>query len=137
MDNQDLFKLADDLRALKLRKEVLDKETKEVNARIDEVDEKLTGAMTEKELEKFTHQGATFYLKSRLFASPITGKKEEMIEALKSSGNGALVVEQVNANTLSSFIKEQRELNNCEDVPEYLKDIVQTYEKVSVEIRKP
>ena len=92
--------------------------------------------MTEKELEKFTHQGATFYLKSRLFASPIAGKKEEMINALKSSGNGALVVEQVNANTLSSFIKEQRELNNCEDVPEYLKDIVQTYEKVSVGIRK-
>lgn len=136
MDNQDLFTLADDLRALKLRKEVLDKETKDVNAKIDEVDEKLTSAMTEKELEKFTHQGATFYLKSRLFASPIAGKKEEMINALKSSGNGALVVEQVNANTLSSFIKEQRELNNCEDVPEYLKDIVQTYEKVSVGIRK-
>ena len=136
MDNQDLFTLADDLRALKLRKEVLDKETKDVNAKIDEVDEKLTLAMTENELEKFTHQGATFYLKSRLFASPIAGKKEEMINALKSSGNGALVVEQVNANTLSSFIKEQRELNNCEDVPEYLKDIVQTYEKVSVGIRK-
>ena len=136
MDNQDLFTLADDLRALKLRKEVLDKETKDVNAKIDEVDEKLTLAMTENELEKFTHQSATFYLKSRLFASPIAGKKEEMINALKSSGNGALVVEQVNANTLSSFIKEQRELNNCEDVPEYLKDIVQTYEKVSVGIRK-
>lgn len=136
MDNQDLFKLADDLRALKLRKEVLDKETKDVNAKIDEADEKLSLAMTEQEVDKFTHQGATFYLKSRLFASPIAGKKEEMIEALKSSGNGALVVEQVNSNTLSSFIKEQRELNNCEDVPEYLKDIVQTYEKVSVGIRK-
>ena len=136
MDNQDLFTLADELRALKLRKEVLDKESKEVSAKIDEADEKLSLAMTEQEVDKFTHQGATFYLKSRLFASPIAGKKEEMIEALKSSGNGALVVEQVNSNTLSSFIKEQRELNNCEDVPEYLKDIVQTYEKVSVGIRK-
>lgn len=136
MDKQEIFKLADELRALKLRKEVLDKESKEVSAKIDEVDEKLSLAMTEQEVDKFTHQGATFYLKSRLFASPIAGKKEEMIEALKSSGNGALVVEQVNSNTLSSFIKEQRELNNCEDVPEYLKDIVQTYEKVSVGIRK-
>ena len=136
MDNQEILKLAEDLRALKLRKEVLDKETKDVSAKIDEVDEKLTSAMTENELEKFTHQGSTFYLKSRLFASPIAGKKEEMIAALKSSGNAALVVEQVNSNTLSSFIKEQRELNNCEDVPEYLKDIVQTYEKVSVGIRK-
>lgn len=136
MDKQEIFKLADELRALKLRKEVLDKESKEVSAKIDEADEKLSLAMTEQEVDKFTHQGATFYLKSRLFASPIVGKKEEMIEALKSSGNGALVVEQVNSNTLSSFIKEQRELNNCEDVPEYLKDIVQTYEKVSVGIRK-
>ena len=136
MDKQEIFKLADELRALKLRKEVLDKESKEVSAKIDEVDEKLSLAMTEQEVDKFTHQGATFYLKSRLFASPIAGKKEDMIEALKSSGNGALVVEQVNSNTLSSFIKEQRELNNCEDVPEYLKDIVQTYEKVSVGIRK-
>ena len=136
MDKQEIFKLADELRALKLRKEVLDKESKEVSAKIDEADEKLSLAMTEQEVDKFTHQGATFYLKSRLFASPIAGKKEEMIEALKSSGNSALVVEQVNSNTLSSFIKEQRELNNCEDVPEYLKDIVQTYEKVSVGIRK-
>lgn len=136
MDKQEMFKLADELRALKLRKEVLDKESKEISAKIDEADEKLSLAMTEQEVDKFTHQGATFYLKSRLFASPIAGKKEEMIEALKSSGNGALVVEQVNSNTLSSFIKEQRELNNCEDVPEYLKDIVQTYEKVSVGIRK-
>ena len=136
MDKQEIFKLADELRALKLCKEVLDKESKEVSVKIDEVDEKLSLAMTEQEVDKFTHQGATFYLKSRLFASPIAGKKEEMIEALKSSGNGALVVEQVNSNTLSSFIKEQRELNNCEDVPEYLKDIVQTYEKVSVGIRK-
>lgn len=136
MDKQEIFKLADELRALKLRKEVLDKESKEISAKIDEADEKLSLAMTEQEVDKFTHQGATFYLKSRLFASPIAGKKEEMIEALKSSGNGALVVEQVNSNTLSSFIKEQRELNNCEDVPEYLKDIVQTYEKVSVGIRK-
>ena len=136
MDNQDLFRLADDLKALKLRREELDKETKEVNAKIEEVDGQLSSAMTEKELQKFTHQGATFYLKSRLFASPIVGKKEAMIEALKSSGNGALVVEQVNANTLSSFIKEQRDLNDCEDVPEYLKDIVQTFEKISVGIKK-
>ena len=136
MDNKDLFKLAEDLKALKLRREELDKETIEVNAKIEEVDGQLCSAMTEQELQKFTHQGATFYLKSRLFASPIVGKKEAMIEALKSSGNGALVVEQVNANTLSSFIKEQRDLNNCEDVPEYLKDIVQTFEKISVGIKK-
>ena len=135
LDNKQVLEMAEELRSCKLKKEELDKEIKEVNAKIDEIDEKLSNAMTEIELNSFKHQGATFYLKSRLFASPIEGKKDEMIQALKDSGNGELVVEQVNSNTLASFIKEQREQNNCDDVPEYLKDIVSTYEKISVGIR--
>ena len=58
-----------------------------------------------------------------------------MIAALKANGYGSLVVESVNANTLSSFIKEQREATGM-DVPEWLGDTVSTYEKVSVGIRK-
>lgn len=128
--------MADELKALQDEKKQKEQEVKDLNAKIDELDENLTKAMTEEELDKFTRLGNTFYLKSRLFASPIAGKKDEMIKALKDSGNGSLVVEQVNANTLSSFIKEQREQTGCEDVPDYLKDLVSTFEKVSVGIRK-
>ena len=57
------------------------------------------------------------------------------MQALKDNGYGSLVVETVNANTLASFIKEQREATG-EDVPAWLGDTVSTYEKVSVGIRK-
>jgi hypothetical protein len=58
-----------------------------------------------------------------------------MVVALKENGYGSLVTETVNANTLASFIKEQRETTG-EDVPAWLGDTVHTHEKVSVGIRK-
>lgn len=91
--------------------------------------------MTEAELDRFSRNGSTFYLKSRLFASPAAGRKDEMMQALKENGYGSLVTETVNANTLASFIKEQREITS-EEIPEWLGDTVSTYEKVSVGIRK-
>lgn len=136
MDNKEILEMADKLKALEEEKKEKEQYLKDLNQNIDELNEKLSNAMTDAELDKFTHSGSTFYLKSRLFASAIAGKKDDLIKALKESGNGTLVVEQVNANTLSSFIKEQRDTTGCEDVPDYLKDIVKTYEKVSVGIRK-
>ena len=63
--------------------------------------------MAEQELDKFTRNGSTFYLNSRLFASPAAGRKEELFAALKKNGYGSLVTETVNANTLASFCEEQ------------------------------
>lgn len=100
-----------------------------------ELDEKLSDAMTEAELDRFSRNGSTFYLKSRLFASPAAGRKDEMMQALKANGYGSLIVKTVNANTLASFIKEQREATG-EEVPAWLGDTVSTYEKVSVGIRR-
>ena len=57
------------------------------------------------------------------------------MQALKDHGFCALVVETVNVNTLASFLKEQREATG-EDVPAWLKGIVNAYDKVSVGIRK-
>jgi len=66
---------------------------------------------------------------------PAAGRKEEMMQALKGHGFGTLVVETVNVNTLASFLKEQREATG-EDIPAWLEGIVNTYDKVSVGIRK-
>lgn len=84
--------------------------------------------MIEAELDRFSHNGSTFYLKSRLFASLASGRKDEMMQALKDNRYGSLVVETVNANTLASFIKEQREVTG-EDIPAWLGDTVSTYKK--------
>ena len=127
MENTKIFEMADRLKTLQEQKKDLEAQTKALGAEIAELDEQLSDAMTEAELDRFSRNGSTFYLKSRLFASPASG--------LKENGYGSLVVETVNANTLAAFIKEQREATG-EDVPAWLGDTVSTYEKVSVGIRK-
>ena len=94
MGNDQIFSLADKLRQLRDRKAELEDELKALTAEI------------EAEVPKFSHSGMTFYLKSRLFASPQAGRKEDLFAALRAHGYGDLITENVNANTLSSFCKE-------------------------------
>ena len=135
MDNSQIFEMADRLKDMQERKKELDAETKALSADIDALNLLLSDAMTEAELDRFSRNGSTFYLKSRIFASPAAGRKDEMMEALKANGYGTLVDETVNAQTLASFIKEQRDANDGND-PEWLNGTVSVFEKVSVGIRK-
>ena len=135
MTNTEIFEMADRLKALQEEKKDLEAQTKALTVEIANLDEQLSDAMTEADLDRFSRNGSTFYLKSRLFASPASGRKDEMMKALKENGYGSLVVETVNANTLASFIKEQRETTGV-DIPPWLGDTVSTFEKVSVGIRK-
>ena len=135
MDNTQIFELADQLKAAKEQKKELDAQVKELGAEIDRLDLALSDAMAEAECERFSRNGSTFYLNSRLYASPVAGKKEELFAALKENGYGSIVTETVNANTLSSFVKEQM-AENDEEVPAWLAEKISTFEKVSVGIRK-
>ena len=135
MDNTKIFELADRLKSLQAEKKEMEAKVKALGAEIAETDLQLSDAMTEAEVDRFSRNGNTFYLKSRLFASPVAGRKDEMMQALKENGYGSLVTETVNANTLASFIKEQRELTD-EEIPSWLDGTVSTFEKVSVGIRK-
>lgn len=135
MENKQIFEMADRLKALKQQKKDLETQADTLASEIETLDTQLSDAMAEAELDRFSRNGSTFYLKSRLFASPASGRKDEMMAALKANGYGSLVTESVNANTLSSFIKEQREVTG-ENIPAWLGDTVSTYEKVSVGIRK-
>ena len=134
MDNK-IFDLADQLKAAKDKKKDLDAQVKEVTAAIEQLDLALSDAMAEAECERFSRNGSTFYLNTRLFASPVAGHKEELFQALKDNGFGEIVTETVNANTLASFVKEQMSLNN-DEIPEWISEVVSTFEKVSVGIRK-
>ncbi len=135
MDNIQIFDIADRLKAAKDEKKDLDAKAKEIGTRIEELDKQLSDAMAEAELDKFSRNGFTFYLSSRLFASPQAGRKDALISALKEEGYGDIVQETVNANTLASFVKEQKSQNK-DTIPEWLEQVVSTYEKVSVGIRK-
>lgn len=134
MDNK-IFELADQLKAAKDKKKELDAKVKEISAEIDQLDQALSDAMAEAECERFSRNGSTFYLNTRLFASPIAGHKEDMFQALKDNGYGEIVTETVNANTLASFVKEQM-AENGDEVPAWIAKVVNTFEKVSVGIRK-
>lgn len=135
MDNTKIFELADRLKSLQAEKKELEAQVKALGTELAAIDLQLSDAMTEAEVNRFSRNGNTFYLKSRLFASPVAGRKDEMMQALKENGYGSLVTETVNANTLASFIKEQRELTD-EEIPPWLAGTVSTFEKVSVGIRK-
>ena len=135
MEPNTLFDLADELKAAKDEKKALDAQVKEVNARIETLDKELSDAMANVECEKFTRNGSTFYLNSRLFASPMAGNKDAMIAALKENGYGDIVTETVNANTMASFCEEQMAANE-DELPEWLTPVVNIFEKVTIGIRK-
>lgn len=134
MENK-IFELADRLKAAKDEKKELDAQVKEVRAAVEQLDLALSDAMTEAECERFSRNGSTFYLNTRLYASPVAGHKEELFQALKENGYGEIVTETVNANTLASFVKEQMSLHD-EELPAWIAQVVTTFEKVSVGIRK-
>lgn len=133
--NNKIFDLADQLKGAKDKKKELDAQVKELGAEIERLDLALSDAMTEAECERFSRNGTTFYLNTRLFASPMAGRKEDMLQALKLNGYAELVTETVNANTLASFVKEQKELNN-DEIPDWISSVVSVFEKVSVGVRK-
>ena len=131
---KEIFDLADELKTKKQLKKDLEEKMK---TEIEQLDQRLSDAMAEVECPNFAHGGSTFYLNTRLYASPKSGMAEDMIQALKAHGFGDIVKETVNANTLASFCKEQIALSGeAETIPDWLAQVVNTFEKISVGIRK-
>lgn len=91
--------------------------------------------MAETETQNFTRAGTMFALTTKIRASAVAGRKEELYAALKENGCGDLVYETVNANSLSAFVKEQI-AENQNTVPEWLSGLVHVYEKTAVSVRK-
>lgn len=135
MDQTPMFELADKLKALRERKDELEAELKELNADIDNTDWHLANLMGESETQNFTRAGTVFCLTTKLRASAAAGKKDDLFDALRAEGYGDLVTETVNANSLSSFVKEQI-AENGDELPGWLNGIVNVFEKTTVGVRK-
>ena len=84
MDNR-IFELADQLKLLKEVKKEYEAKVKDLTAEIESLDRELSDAMAEAECERFSRNGSTFYLNSRLFASPASGLKDaiRVLEGVK------------------------------------------------------
>lgn len=133
--SEQLFELADRLRALRDEKAETEQRLKEINAELDEADYRLSELMAETETQNFTRAGMMFCLTTKTRASATAGRKEELFAALRGEGFGDLVYETVNANSLSAFVKEQI-AENGDVLPAWLEGLVNVFEKTSVSLRK-
>lgn len=130
----DIFSLANRLQKLKEHKKQLVAETKSVNAEIEEVETQLAGLMVDQEMQNFTRNGQMFYLQTKIYASAVPERKSELFAWLKENGYGDLVYETVNANSLAAFVREQ--LEEADELPEGLEELVNVHEKTTVGMRK-
>jgi len=129
-----ILALADRLKALKDTKNNLNKSLKEVNTAIEEVENALSEAMVAEEMQNFTRNGQMFYLQVKTYASVVAERKPELFNWLKENGFGDLVYETVNANSLAAFVREQ--LEEADELPEGLSELVNVFEKTTVGMRK-
>ena len=135
MVNDQMFVLAGELKQLRDLKSDLEEQLKDVTARIEETDYRLAELMAETETQNFTRAGTMFYLTTKTRASAAAGVKDELFQALKDNGYGDLIYETVNANSLSSFVKEQIE-GNGDKLPGWLDGLVSVFDKTTVSVRK-
>jgi len=135
MDNEKMFELADELKSLRDLKSELEAQVKDVTAKIDEVDYRLSEMMAETETQNFTRAGTMFCLTTKTRASAVADSKDALYTALREQGYGDLVYETVNANSLSSFVKERIE-ENGDALPAWLMGLVNVFDKVTVGVRK-
>lgn len=131
----DMFALADRLKELKERKAELAEETKANNAEIEQAEFQLSQLMASTETQSFQRAGTLFYLTTKTYASANKEQKDELFKTLRSEGYGSLITENVNANSLSAFVKEQM-ADNDDILPDWLEGKVNVFDKVTVGIRK-
>ena len=133
--SEELFVLADRLRALRDEKAEAEQRLKDLNAAIDEAEYRLSERMAESETQNFTRAGTMFCLTTKTRANAAPGRKDELFDALRAEGYGDMITETVNANSLSSFVKEQI-AENGDELPSWLHGLVNVFEKTTVGVRK-
>ena len=135
MENKIDLVLIDDLQDLRNKKEQLETELKTINNTLEEVEATVVDAMVTAELESLKRNGHTYSLRVETFASAKPETKNELFEALRNNDAGELVQEQVNAQSLRAFVKELK-TNNDGEIPAWISDFINVYEKSKIAIRK-
>jgi len=128
-----IFALADLLSDLRTAKRDLESRLKTINAEIEHVEAEMVQEMLQEEVQNFSRGGQLFYLSTRTWASPVPERKAELYSWLKDHGFGDLVQETVNTQTLSAWVREQTEEA---ELPEDLRQLINVYEKQTVNIRR-
>ncbi|MFI3167105.1 MAG: hypothetical protein R3Y32_03205 [Bacillota bacterium] len=128
-----MFEIADKYKGLRITKDDLQFQLKELNKEIDIMERELLNAMVNGEVESFKRNGATFSMVLKEYPSAVAERKQELYDVMKNKGYEYLFT--INTNTLSSTLKEMKE-NNDNEMPDWLEGLVQICEKPSIRLKK-
>lgn len=129
-----VFELADQLRELRDRKTGLEEQLKALNAEIEATERALAEAMVNEEIQNFVRGDRQFYLRTETYVSAKAERRPELLAWLKANGLGDIVQETVHPRTLSAAIREI--LEQDDQLPDGLDELVNVYEKTTVGLRK-
>lgn len=109
------------LRELKDEKEKLGEEEKRINIEISQIETlKLPEMMESAGITSFKVPGiGSVSIRNETYVSVLAENRPQLYEELRASGNGDLITEQVNPQTLKSWVKENLEAGN--EVPDVIK----------------
>jgi len=133
MDENQRFRLAEFLKELRDRKQVLEAEVKGINAEIESVQTELIQDLIDNESTGFNHKGFNFSLVIREYLSAEAERKDELYKVMKEQGFEDLFT--INSNTLSATVKDLKE-NNDGNLPEWLEGLIKIAEKTTIQIRR-
>jgi len=109
------------LRELKDEKEKLGEEEKRINIEISQIETlKLPEMMESAGITSFKVPGiGSVSIRNETYVSVLAENRPQLYAELRASGNGDLITEQVNPQTLKSWVKENLEAGN--EVPDVVK----------------
>jgi len=109
------------LRELKDEKEKLGEQEKRINIEISQIETlKLPEMMESAGITSFKVPGiGSVSIRNETYVSVLAENRPQLYEELRASGNGDLITEQVNPQTLKSWVKENLEAGN--EVPDVIK----------------
>ncbi|MCD8157751.1 MAG: hypothetical protein LUD77_02330 [Clostridiales bacterium] len=130
-----MYELAERYKALRDEKKKAEDYLKQVTSEKDKAEKQLFELMLQTETENFTRKGTRFSMSVKTRASTKAGCKDDLFAALRAHGYGDLVVETVNANSLTSLVKELKETND-QEVPDWIAGVVNLCDQSSVSVTK-
>ena len=130
-----MFLWADQMLALRDEQEALEDDLKRIKKKLEETEQSLFECMVNNQVEKFTRTGYSFAPTIKTRASIPAENKEHAMEWLKQSEYADIVKETVNAQTLTSLVKEWEDAGVREDdAPFYA--LLNIYNEQKISIRK-
>ena len=133
----ELFNLADKLRALREEKDDFTAMLKDLNTEIDTVERQLSDAMATAECSNFTRGDKQFIITTITRWSADAERKDELYAAFRENGYDHLFT--VNTQTLGSFVREQvnetADENGETHIPDWLSGLVKSYDDVGITMK--